>query len=121
MPLSDREQQILSEIESQLKSEDKKFVDRLNKGPLAKGRVSLRYAIGGIVLGLVMLLTIAINPWGPFVAFAGFVLMLVSAVAAGNQIRDMGAERSGPNLPGQIKGGFSRYLEGRRADGEQEE
>ena len=41
--------------------------------------------------------------------------------AARNQIRDMGAERSGPNLPGQIKGGFSRYLEWRRADGEQEE
>lgn len=120
MPLSDREQQILSEIESQLASEDRRFVDRLNKGPRSGRRVSLRYAIGGIVIGLVMLLTIAINPWGPYVAFAGFVLMLVSAVAAGNQIKGLGGKRTN-GLGGQLRGGFSKYLEGRRADGEQDE
>ena len=120
MPLSDREQQILSEIESQLANEDSKFVKRIRRTPASLGRVRLRYSIVGLVVGLFMLLAIAINPWGPFVAFAGFVLMLVSAGAAGNQLKTLGEDRDS-NLGGQLKGGFSRYMEGRRhpdGDGE---
>lgn len=115
MPLSDREQQILAEIESQLADEDSRFARTLRKSPLAPGKVRLRYAVAGLVVGFVMLLMIAVNPWGPFVALAGFALMLVSAVVVGNTLKALGSDRSG-HIGGQLKGGFSKYLEGRRRE-----
>lgn len=115
MPLSDREQQILSEIESRLASEDARFAKRIGRGVTSADRVRLRYALTGIVIGALMLLTIAFNPWGPFVASAGFVLMLVCAVVAGNQLKRLGEDGAG-NLGGQLRGGFSKYMEGRRGD-----
>lgn len=112
MPLSDREQQILSEIESQLAS-DTKLANQLRRGPFNPARLKLRTGVSGMVLGLVMMLMIAFNPWGPVVAFLGFVLMLVSAVTVGNHLKG----RSSADAPGvgqQLRGGLGRYLEGRR-------
>lgn len=113
MPLSDRERQILSEIESQLASEDPRFANRVRTVPPPPHKIKLRYAIAGFVLGFVMLLGIVAHiAWG----FAGFVLMLVSAVVAGNQLKSLGQDRA-RNIGGQLRGGFTRYMEGRRDDG----
>lgn len=113
MALSDRERQILSEIESQLASEDPKFVRTVATATAtasSPGRLKLRYALVGFLLGIVMLLAIVVHiAWG----FAGFALMLVSAVVGGNQLKHLGEDRA-RDLSGQLKGGFSRYMEGRR-------
>lgn len=111
MSLSDRERQILSEIESQLASEDPKFVRTVATTTTASPRrARLRYAVVGFVVGVIMLLGIVAHiAWG----FAGFALMLISAVTAGNQLKHLGEDRA-RDLSGQLKGGFSRYMEGRR-------
>lgn len=110
MPLSDRERQILSEIESQLASEDPKFVRTVQTARAPSGRIKMRYAVIGFVLGLLMLLGIVVHlAWG----FAGFALMLVSAIVAGNNLKHLGEDRA-RDLGGQLKGGFSRYMEGRK-------
>ncbi|WP_370328162.1 DUF3040 domain-containing protein [Euzebya sp.] len=111
MPLSDRERQILSEIESQLADEDPKFVRTVATLPAAPRRARLRYGIAGFVIGVVMLLGIVAHiAWG----FAGFVLMLISAVTVLTQLKHMGEDHAG-DLGGQVRGGISRYMEGRRS------
>jgi hypothetical protein len=112
MPLSDRERQILSEIESQLASEDPKFARAVGTLPRSAGQARLRYGIAGFVVGVLMLLAIVVHiAWG----FAGFVLMLVSAVLVLNQLKHLGEDRA-RDLGGQLRGGFSRYMEGRRGE-----
>jgi hypothetical protein len=112
MPLSDRERQILSEIESQLASEDPRFVRAVATAAPTPGRMRLRWGIIGFVLGIVMLLGIAVHiAWG----FAGFLLMLVSAVTVLNTLKHLGEDRA-RDLGGQLRGGLSRYMEGRRRD-----
>jgi hypothetical protein len=111
MPLSDRERQILSEIESQLASEDPRFVDALGRRrpPTA---ATLRYGILGLLVGVAMLLGIVAHiAWG----FAGFAVMLVSAVVVLDQLKRLGQDRA-RDLRGQLRGGLSRYVEGRRRD-----
>ena len=109
MPLSDRERQILSEIESQLASEDPKFARIVRTLPTSAGLSRLRYGVVGFGLGVVMLLAIVVHiAWG----FAGFVLMLISAVTVLNQLKHLGEDRAG-GLGGQLRGGLSRYMVGR--------
>lgn len=112
MPLSDRERQILSEIESQLASEDPKFVRTVATAKAPTGRIKLRYPVIGFIVGVVMLLGIVVHiAWG----FAGFALMLVSAITAGNSLKHLGEDRA-RDLGGQLKGGLNRYMEGRRGE-----
>ena len=110
MALSDRERQILDEIQSQLESEDPRFASKVGTIPAPPEKVKLRYAVIGFVLGFLMLLGIVAHiAWG----FAGFAVMLTSAVVAGNQLKLLGRDRA-RDLGGQLRGGFSRYMEGRR-------
>ncbi len=110
MPLSDREQQILSQIESQLASEDPKFARTVGTAPRTPGQIRLRYGIAGFVIGMVMLLGIFQSiAWG----FLGVALMFISAVTVLNQLKHLGEDRA-RDLGGQLKGGFSRYMEGRQ-------
>jgi hypothetical protein len=110
MPLSDREQQILAQIESQLSSEDPKFARTVATAPEPQAKTRLRYAVIGFVLGIVLLLGIVAHiAWG----FAGFALMLFSAVFGGNQLKRLGEDRAG-DLGGQLRGGLNRYMEGRQ-------
>lgn len=118
MALSDRERQILSEIESQLASEDPKFASRVATIPRSPGQVKLRYGIIGFVLGVMMLLAIVAHiAWG----LLGFLLMLVSAVTVLNQLKQLGQDNA-LDIGGQVRGGLSRYMEGRRraAEGDEE-
>ena len=111
MPLSDREQRILAEIEHQLRSEDPRLARTVGtKVSVRSPRGRLRYAALGTLVGLVMLFGIVVHiAWG----LAGFVLMLVSAVYAGNLLKSLGADRA-DGLSGQLKGGWGRYVDGRR-------
>ncbi|MDE0138392.1 MAG: DUF3040 domain-containing protein [bacterium] len=75
MPLNEREQQILDEIERQFQAEDPDFTKRtssLNRIP----QWYLRVAVAGVVVGsLVLLVTFSFNT---VVAVGGFCVLLLS-------------------------------------------
>lgn len=115
MPLSDREQQILSDIESRLREEDPKFARTVSTADVSSGaRRAIKIAIAGFVVGFLMLL--ATVPAGSVVlGVAGFVVMLASVVLAGHQLKRLGAEGGG-DLSGQLRGGLQRYMGDRRGE-----
>ncbi len=79
MPLDEREQRILEEIEAQFYQEDPGFAQAVRDTTLeslAGGRV--RWAVAGFVVGLVLMLVFFTR--NIYVAFAGFLVM-VGAVA----------------------------------------
>jgi hypothetical protein len=87
MTLSDRERQILDEIEARLREEDPKLARTVGVStPGASRRGGLRYAVAGFALGLILLLGIVAHiAWG----LAGFVLMLASAIYGGSLLTAM--------------------------------
>lgn len=120
MPLSDREQQILSDIESRLREEDPKFARTVSTADVSSGaRRAIKIAMAGLVVGFIMLL--ATVPAGSVIlGVAGFVVMLAAVVVGGTQLKRLGAEGGG-DLSGQLRGGLQRYLGARRGRGNQEE
>lgn len=78
MPLNEREQRILKEIEQSLRAEDPGLAKKAsNLGRLAARRTIL--AIIGVVVGLAVTLgTFAFNQW---LALGGFVVMVLSGTA----------------------------------------
>lgn len=120
MPLSDREQQILSDIESRLREEDPKFARTVSTADVSSGaRRAIKIAMLGLVVGFIMLL--ATVPAGSVIlGVAGFVVMLAAVVLGGTQLKRLGAEGGG-DLSGQLRGGLQRYLGARRGDGSEEE
>lgn len=120
MPLSDREQQILSDIESRLREEDPKFARTVSTADVSSGaRRSIKLAMVGFVVGFIMLL--ATVPAGSVIlGVAGFVVMLGAVVLGGTQLKRLGAEGGG-DLSGQLQGGLQRYLGDRRGRGDREE
>lgn len=120
MPLSDREQQILSDIESRLREEDPKFARTVSTADVSSGaRRAIKIAMVGLVVGFIMLL--ATVPAGSVIlGVAGFVVMLAAVVLGGTQLKRLGAEGGG-DLSGQLRGGLQRYLGARRGDDNQEE
>lgn len=102
MPLSEDEQRILRQIEQELE-QDPTFSQR-------GYRVSRRRSImlvAGLVLGFAI--TIGGLLVSFFVAFAGFILVLVMAIMLESELRLLGRERLG-QLP------ISAWLSGRRPD-----
>ena len=112
MPLSDREQQILSGIEARLREEDPKFAQTVGTTTVSsQARKRLKLCALGFVLGLLLLFGIIAHiAWG----VAGFALMLVSAVQGLSQLGKLGAD-SASRMGGQVRGGFTRYMDDRRA------
>jgi len=102
VPLSEDEQRILRQIEQQLE-QDPAFSQR---GYRVSRRRSLLLTVG-LVIGLV--LTIGGLAVSFVVAFAGFVLVLVTAIMLESELRLLGRERLG-QLP------ISAWLSGRRPD-----
>jgi hypothetical protein len=88
MPLSEDEQRILRQIEEQLQS-DPKFANAVSSSGLYKHSArTLRWAIAGLVAGLVMLI---IGLQIHFVvAFAAFAVMLACVVVIERNARAMG-------------------------------
>src|SRR5690625_923824 len=89
MPLSDREQQILEDIESRLRADDPKLAKQVGKAPSvprSDARKRYRLSLGVLAVGFVLLLGVvpAQNIW---LGVAGFVVMLAGAVYGWNQYR----------------------------------
>jgi hypothetical protein len=113
MPLSDRERQILSDIEARLREEDPKFAKTVSTATVSNdARRRIKFAIAGLILGFVLLLLVV--PLGEvLIGVAGFAVMLASVVYGGNQLKRLGADQTG-DLGGQLRGGFNRYLGDKR-------
>jgi hypothetical protein len=116
MPLSDREQQILSDIEARLRQDDPKFARTVGTTTISsRSRRHVKLAAVGFVVGFLLLFGIVASIWFGIV---GFALMLVSAVHGGNMLKRLGQDQTA-RLGGQLRGGFNRYLDDRRGrDGE---
>ena len=80
MPLDEREQRILSEIERRFYEEDPDLAHTVRSiEKSAASRSTFYVAIAGLVIGVgLTLATFTFNPW---LALAGFVVMVVSGTA----------------------------------------
>ncbi|GAA1147220.1 DUF3040 domain-containing protein [Nesterenkonia lutea] len=75
MPLSEREQRMLKQLEDQLQSEDPSFASSMQDAPA--GKLNVRNLVLGAlvaVLGIIVLLISIYNQWIP-VGVIGFLLM----------------------------------------------
>lgn len=111
MPLDDRERQILADIEARLREEDPRFARVVGTATATfKARRQVKFAVIGIVVGLFMLFGIVVSiGWG----LAGFAVMLVSTVYGGHLLKRLGEQDATPGLPGQLRGGLRRFIDGR--------
>ncbi len=97
MPLNDREQKILEEIEKQFYADDPKLAQTVARTTLES--VSQRWtpiAIGGFVVGVIIMLAFFTSQ--VLIAGAGFVLMVVSAgwIAMDLRRRSLTGSAGGP-------------------------
>lgn len=101
MPLSEREQKILEEIEQGLYEQDPRLVKKVGRLTQSASRRGV-LAIVGFLVGLVVTIgTFAFSQW---IALAGFVLMVLSASAI-VQIRRHSTAASKNGWIGRILGG----------------
>lgn len=86
MPLDDKEQKILAEIERQFYEEDPELARAVQRieSPL---RVGVKLSIVGVIAGLAIIVTYLSETW---VAAAGFALLVLSATALVNAVRVRG-------------------------------
>lgn len=111
MPLSDREQQILSDIEARLRAEDPKFAKTVSTTTVSSQvRRQIKLAGAGLGMGFVLMLLFIMDIW---FGVAGFALMLASAVYGGHMLKRLGQGQTA-RLGGQLRGGLDRYMEDRR-------
>jgi hypothetical protein len=113
MPLSDREQQILSDIEARLREDDPKFAKSVSTATVSsQARRKIKLSILGFALGFVLLLSVV--PVGAiWPGLVGFAFMLASVMVGGDQLKRLGQDQT-DDLGGQLKGGFNRYLGDKR-------
>ncbi|MEX1280148.1 MAG: DUF3040 domain-containing protein [Acidimicrobiia bacterium] len=91
MPLNEHEQKILDEIEKRFYEEDPTFATAVRSiTPRTRFALSPKVAIGVLVVGLSMLSGIFLidPPIGYIVAIVGFVLMVWSATALVQELRN---------------------------------
>lgn len=111
MPLSDREQQILSDIEARLREEDPKFAKTVSTTTVSsQARRQIKLAAAGLALGFLLMLAFIVEFW---LGVVGFALMLASAVYGGNMLKRLGQGQNN-RLGGQLRGGLDRYMEDKR-------
>ena len=110
MPLSDREKQILSDIEARLRADDPKLARTVSTTTVSSQiRRRIKFSIGAFLAGFVLMLFFAVSLW---FGFAGFAIMLGGAVYGGNMLKRLGQDQH--HLGGQLRGGFDRYMQDRR-------
>jgi hypothetical protein len=102
MPLSEDEQRILSQIEEQFYESDPAFANSVSQNTLYRHSFrTIKFAAVGLVAGLGFLVaTLRVHF---LVAFAGFVVMLVSAFVIERNARRMGRagwEQMTRSMPG---------------------
>lgn len=111
MPLSDREQQILSDIEARLREEDPKFAKTVSTTTVSsQARRQIKLAAVGLVVGFLLMLFFIVDIW---FGVGGFAVMLGSAVYGGNMLKRLGQGQTS-RLGGQLRGGFDRFMEDKR-------
>lgn len=116
MPLSDREQEILRDIEARLREEDPRLVKTVGRTtPVSLLRGRLKWAALGFLVGLVLLFFIVANIWW---GFAGAAVMLASAVYGGGVLREMGSEAT-KSRGAAASGRTAPRLMPRRRDGDE--
>lgn len=94
MPLNEREQKILEEIERQFRAEDPDLVRAASSLPLARfAKRSVRLLMFGAVGGLILML--ATFSFNTILALIGFGLMVVSATAL---VQSFKGPKPGPPL-----------------------
>lgn len=89
MPLSEDEQRILAEIEKNLHESDPRLAREVSETTIYRHALgSLKWSVLGFAVGVaIMVATLQIHF---LVAFAGFLLMLVSAIGFERNLRLMG-------------------------------
>lgn len=93
MPLSDREQQILQEIEDQLYEQDPDFARGVSSTTLPVVlRRNVRRGILGLISGLAVLIAFFFYPRLP-VGVVAFLLMVASAYYIYDNLRKIGTEQ----------------------------
>ncbi len=99
MPLNEREQKILEEIEAQFRAEDPDLVRAASSLPLARfARRNVRLLIVGIIAGLVLML--ATFSFNTILALIGFGLMVASVTALIQAVRSSSSSGSGESIDG---------------------
>lgn len=114
MPLDDREQQILKEIERQFYEEDPELANavRTISGRRLR-RWADRLAIAGIVVGIIILLTTF--RFNPFLSLSGFLLIVISTTAVLRSNRRRGEDENDADGPGGWWDSWSaKFRNGRR-------
>ena len=86
MPLDDKEQRILAEIERQFYEEDPELARAVRKIE-RPSRVGARLSLLGVIVGLTIVIAYVSYTW---IAVAGFALLVVSATSLVNAIRIRG-------------------------------
>lgn len=110
MPLSDREQEILADIEARLRRDDPRLAKRVaSTGDGGDSRAQVRLAAIGFGVGFLLLFGIAASIWFGIV---GAGLMLASALFAVTRLRRSPRADAGRRAKG-IRAGLDRYLEDR--------
>ncbi len=95
MPLDEREQRILDEIEAQFEVDDPAFAKTYRDTRLRRSSSrDIRLSAIGIVVGLVLMLVLF--PQSTFLALGAFALMLASAVWLVSGIRAGAAGKKSP-------------------------
>ncbi|MGQ0678073.1 MAG: DUF3040 domain-containing protein [Actinomycetota bacterium] len=93
MPLSDREQQILQQIEDQLYEQDPDFVRGVSSTTLQVHLLrNVRRGIAAFVAGLGVLVVFFFRPALP-IGVAAFLLMLAAATYTYDNLRKIGSEQ----------------------------
>lgn len=106
MPLNEREQRILEEIERQFYQEDPKLAETVAKTTLeSMSRKWQRLAIFGFVVGLVVMFGFFTQ--NTLIALTGFIVMVVSAGWLAMRVRRFRAEGVG-------SAGIATWVEGVR-------
>ena len=91
MPLSEHEQRILEEIERRLAEEDPRLVEHVGRTDLYSHLSRrIRFAVLGFFVGFVMILLFVLSVW---VAAAGFVVMVLSALLVYRYLGQLGRDQ----------------------------
>jgi hypothetical protein len=96
MPLSEREQRLLQEIEHALSTEDPSFVAKVSSArPRRLSRPVGMSCVVGVVLGVAVLIAGLTSPggWGTAIGVLGFVLIVGSCLAGVIAMRGRGKTR----------------------------
>ncbi len=98
MPLDDREQEILAEIERQFYEDDPDLANAVRKIE-RPGRIDPRLALLGVVIGLIGVGFFFTRENGTLLALAGFAIVVLSATAFVHGVRLRGWWGQGADVP----------------------